>query len=335
MKKITIYMTALAFACGMAACSGDYEDASSRHSYGVNDNVYLNTSAGIWETQSLEFPIAQITEVKSISLADYAEDFKSELGMGVDEVISAVQSGDIDFKVISSSRGQWLADAMNNGLGWYLNASNRPCEQKDYTSAIVLNAGKKSLDMTVNPSLSAGTEFTVNVGFAKRDNAYGTYDNYVRFEIPVAVTDPNLVLATCDLEEGDYYGYEFFFENNYDEQFLSCMGMTAQEALNGLEDGSVRYYITDTEGNNVDAEYTADAGDGYYGYWLNGSGKICNWGDSDCAIYTDAELNECAIYFGRYPDYASKTDFSMKICVKLQSTSDASKFVRFIFTCNF
>lgn len=328
MKKNILLICA--FTLATVSCSGDYEDASSRHTYGENESVGLNTSVGTLCRQSIEFAAANL-QTASISLTEYASVFKSEFGMSVDEVIAAVGDESIKFRPIYTSSGLWLAEPFNNQTGWYFNLAGKVCTQENSRLSVCLNTKDKALDVIPSAGLPLGSQGEVNVGFAKRSTEYGTYEKYVRFQIPVSVVDKSVILGTLPMAEGDYAGYEFFFKDNYDEQFLACMGMTAQETLNGLENGTVGFAITDADGNNKPGDYTADSSDGYYGYWLDAKCNICAWGDG-AAVYTDAELNECAIYFGRYPGFDGP---DMTVYSKLYLLSNPEKCIRFIFTLQF
>ena len=329
MNKNILLVCALAIAA--VSCSDDYDDATSKHVYSENDNVSLNTSVGVWQSQTIEFAANNLSTC-SINLYDYAADFKSQFGMTVDDVIKAVGDGSIKFRPIYTSSGQWVAEPYNNGIGWAFNLAGKVCDSKAGKVSVSLNQKNKTLDVVPAAGLSAGTAGEVNVGFAQRSNAYGTYDKYVRIQLPFTVTDKSVIMGTLPMAEGDYAGYEFFFQDNYDDQFMACMGMDAQTALNGLADGTVGFAVTDANGKAIESDYTADAGDGYYGYWFNSDAQICNWGDAGCAVYCDAELGERAIYFGRYPGYSGA---DMTIYTKLYLLADPEKCIRFIFTLQF
>lgn len=321
---------AIAMTLGFAACSDDFDDASSPHSYGADEPVFINTNAGFKENISMEVPVTQLGEAKQINLGDYQHLFNDIFGMNVQQAIAAVKAGTLSFKAISASKGQWLPTPFNYGMGWKFDASNRPCETGE-VATVAINEAKQTIDLIVSKSAPAGTELAINVGFAKRNPSLGTYDDYLRFEITTAITDPTIVMASFSLVQGDYAGYEFFFENNYDKQFLACLGLTAQEALNGLEDGSVKFALTDANGKPQLSDYTADAGDGYYGYWFNNDVKVCNWGAPGCLCFANAELNERAIFVGRYPGLDSGITF--KLYLKMWLAADENKYIRFIFTC--
>jgi len=333
MKKNILLACALALVAGFTSCSGDFEDASSKHVYSETDEVPLNTAAGAWEVIDMEFPTTQLTTVQSISLNDYASDIQKQLGVSASEVINAVNSGALKFKVISASRGNWSTSPYTYNTGWYFNTSNKACEAAEGVATVVLNSAKNTIDIALTEGIAAGSTFDINVGIGKPDAQYGTFDKYVRFESKISVTDPTVILATFDMAEGDYAGYEFFFENNYDNQFKACLGMTAQEALNGLESGTVGFYITDADGNITGRDYTADAGDGYYGYWLDWNAQNYGW-KSGASVYVDAELNERALYFGRFPEAASHQGKTLKVYLKMALKSDESKYIRFIISLN-
>lgn len=80
----------LAFCCcsllAFTACSDDYNDATSKHVYGENENPYLkiDTEAQISATGALEVNGEHSYTVK---LSDYAAKFEEKMGMSVDAVI--------------------------------------------------------------------------------------------------------------------------------------------------------------------------------------------------------------------------------------------------------
>ena len=333
MKKNIFFACALALAAAFTSCSGDYKDATSKHVYSETDEVPLLTTVGDWEVINMEFPTTQLTTVQSINLNDYADDFKEQFNMTPAEVVSAINSSALKFKVISSSRGNWSTSAYTYNTGWYINESNKACAQNEALATVALNSQKNTIDIALVEGVAAGTSLDINVGIAKRDAEYGSYDKYVRFESKISVTDPTVIMATFDMAEGDYAGYEFFFEDNYDSQFQACLGLTAQEALNGLETGTVGFYITDAAGTITGDAYTADSGDGYYGYWLDWNAQNYGW-QTGASIYVDAELSERALYFGRFPDEASYSGKELKVYLKMALTSNLDKYIRFIITLN-
>ena len=87
----------LAFCCcsllAFTACSDDYNDATSIHVYGENENPYLkiDTEAQISATGALEVNGEHSYTVK---LSDYAAKFEEKMGMSVDAVIDGLSTGE-------------------------------------------------------------------------------------------------------------------------------------------------------------------------------------------------------------------------------------------------
>ena len=141
----------LAFCCcsllAFTACSDDYNDATSKHVYGENENPYLkiDTEAQISATGALEVNGEHSYTVK---LSDYAAKFEEKMGMSVDAVIDGLSTGETVFYPINTTRNQWLKTAYNkNDAGWYFNSANQPCAQDDAAckASVVLDKTNKEL----------------------------------------------------------------------------------------------------------------------------------------------------------------------------------------------
>ena len=106
----------LAFCCcsllAFTACSDDYNDATSKHVYGENENPYLkiDTEAQISATGALEVNGEHSYTVK---LSDYAAKFEEKMGMSVDAVIDGLSTGETVFYPINTTRNQWLKTPYN------------------------------------------------------------------------------------------------------------------------------------------------------------------------------------------------------------------------------
>lgn len=328
MKKYIFLACALALATGFTSCSTDPADATSKHVYADNENVSLNTSAGVWRTENKEFNVGS-KEVFSIDLSMYDADFKSQLGVSAAEAVKAVEAGTLDMYIIRASKMQWYKTDKNYKTGWYINTSNISCDEKDAVAKMWVEGTNLNIQLADNAPL--GTSLDLNVGFGKKSE-YGTYEKYVRIGSNVTVSDMSVILASTSIGimADDYAYWELFFEENYDDQFMSCLGMTAQQALDGVEAGTVGFYITDADGKyDSNQTYTANDEAGYHGYWLNADAKICNWGDGS-VIAAIAEMGERAIWFSVYPGTAPRT---IKINCIFVLKSDPSKTIRVITNC--
>ena len=92
MKKIFLYTMLACMAVSFGSCSDDPMDATENHVYGENENPYLRTDASATIAYTAEFRKGHV-EAKTIRLSDYAETIQTKLGMTVDELMSALESG--------------------------------------------------------------------------------------------------------------------------------------------------------------------------------------------------------------------------------------------------
>lgn len=83
----------------LASCSDDYNDASTKHVYGENEDPYLKVDedAQITQTATFKINIASSTTQTVVKLEDYAEQFETQLGMSVDGVLSGLDDGSVVF----------------------------------------------------------------------------------------------------------------------------------------------------------------------------------------------------------------------------------------------
>lgn len=107
----------------LASCSDDYNDASTKHVYGENEDPYLKVDedAQITQTATFKINIASSTTQTVVKLEDYAEQFETQLGMSVDGVLSGLEDGSVVFYPINASRNKWTKTAYTkDDSGWYL-----------------------------------------------------------------------------------------------------------------------------------------------------------------------------------------------------------------------
>lgn len=95
MKKNILYVLLGGLLLSLAACSENWEDATSKHVYGENENPYLRADAEATVTKKIQFGAGQ-TQI--INLSDYAELFQVKLGMTLDEAIAGISSGKVTTK---------------------------------------------------------------------------------------------------------------------------------------------------------------------------------------------------------------------------------------------
>lgn len=179
----------------LASCSDDYNDASTKHVYGENEDPYLKVDedAQITQTATFKINIASSTTQTVVKLEDYAEQFETQLGMSVDGVLSGLEDGSVVFYPINASRNKWTKTAYTkDDSGWYFNSANQPCaaDDADRKATVTLDKTAKSLIAAVTPEAGGGTSLQLNVGFAKNGP---DFDDYVRFTFNLSVDDPTYI----------------------------------------------------------------------------------------------------------------------------------------------
>lgn len=328
MKKIFLYTMLACMAVSFGSCSDDPMDATEKHVYGENENPYLRTDASATIAYTAEFRKGHV-EAKSISLNDYAETIKTKLGMTVDELMSAVESGKAVFYNINTARGQWNKTAPTKGnSGWYYDASGLLCSQENQVASIELDKSSKSLVIDVPENSEAGVSLSANVGFAINNGK--DYDNYVRFNLTIMVSDPSLIMANVTIPEGDYNTYSVKY-SDYEKAIESCLGLTVKELNDAVakQENDIALYMYNADGTwNTSAGYNTDAG--VIGFWCTKDGNVQNWG-SGCLYFVQAVNGSLNI--GRYEKVPSGT--TSKVHCALVSKKDPSKYVEFVVNITF
>lgn len=315
----------LAFCCcsllAFTACSDDYNDATSKHVYGENENPYLkiDTEAQISATGALEVNGEHSYTVK---LSDYAAKFEEKMGMSVDAVIDGLSTGETVFYPINTTRNQWLKTPYNkDDAGWYFNSANQPCAQDDEAckASVVLDKTNKELVFELTEGgITAGTVLALEVGFAKNGP---DYDNYVRFTLNASVTDPTVAVATVELPNTDYTADDILL-TSIEENIAAVFEMTLEEFITAFDEGTVKFYAADPTTGVWDTE-SAYTGEAPAGYWFDEAGKVCAYPGVVCANFK--------------PDSDDVSKSCVKLCCMPETAvgnTDATKFFRFVVTCN-
>lgn len=234
----------LAFCCcsllAFTACSDDYNDATSKHVYGENENPYLkiDTEAQISATGALEVNGEHSYTVK---LSDYAAKFEEKMGMSVDAVIDGLSTGETVFYPINTTRNQWLKTPYNkDDAGWYFNSANQPCAQDDAAcrASVVLDKTNKELVFELSEGgITAGTVLALEVGFAKNGP---DYDDYVRFTLNASVTDPTVAVATVALPNTNYTSDDILL-TSIEENIAAVFEMTLDEFITAFDEGTIKF----------------------------------------------------------------------------------------------
>ena len=322
MKKNILYIAMACLALGFTACSDDPNDAVTKHVYGPDEAPYLRTDASATIAYSAEFRKGHVSP-KTIYLKDYAEQIQTKLKMTVDDMIAGLETGEVVFYNINTARGCWNKAAATKGSnGWWYNTSGGVTDATSGVASIELDKTAKALILSVPEESAAGVSVAANVGFAI-DNGKD-YDDYIRFNISFAVTDPGTVILNVTIPSGDYASYEVEFAD-VESAIQACFGMSASDFNALVQDasGDIAMYMVDDDGNwDTTSNYTANG----IGYWLDATGKVTTWGADGFSYYV--ETHDGTVGIGRAPGLASGTEG--KLHFVYASKSDSSKYIEFV-----
>lgn len=326
----------LAFCCcsllAFTACSDDYNDATSKHVYGENENPYLkiDTEAQISATGALEVNGEHSYTVK---LSDYAAKFEEKMGMSVDAVVDGLSTGETVFYPINTTRNQWMKTAYNkDNAGWYFNSANQPCAQDDAAckASVVLDKTNKELVFELTEGgITAGTVLALEVGFAKNGP---DYDNYVRFTLNASVTDPTVAVATVALPNTNYTSDDILL-TSIEENIAAVFDMTLEEFITAFDEGTIKFYAADPTTGVWDTE-SAYTGEQPAGYWFDEAGKVCAYPGVVCANFKpdSDEVSKSCVKLCCMPETPVGKQYNCSF--GFVDTTDATKFFRFVVTCN-
>lgn len=326
----------LAFCCcsllAFTACSDDYNDATSKHVYGENENPYLkiDTEAQISATGALEVNGEHSYTVK---LSDYAAKFEEKMGMSVDAVVDGLSTGETVFYPINTTRNQWMKTAYNkDNAGWYFNSANQPCAQDDAAckASVVLDKTNKELVFELTEGgITAGTVLALEVGFAKNGP---NYDNYVRFTLNASVTDPTVAVATVALPNTNYTSDDILL-TSIEENIAAVFDMTLEEFITAFDEGTIKFYAADPTTGVWDTE-SAYTGEQPAGYWFDEAGKVCAYPGVVCANFKpdSDDVSKSCVKLCCMPETPVGKQYNCSF--GFVDTTDATKFFRFVVTCN-
>ncbi|WP_304253356.1 DUF4859 domain-containing protein [Phocaeicola plebeius] len=314
------------------ACSDDYNDATSKHVYGENENPYLkiDTEAQISATGALEVNGEHSYTVK---LSDYAAKFEEKMGMSVDAVIDGLSTGETVFYPINTTRNQWLKTPYNkDDAGWYFNSANQPCAQDDAAcrASVVLDKTNKELVFELSEGgITAGTVLALEVGFAKNGP---DYDDYVRFTLNASVTDPTVAVATVALPNTNYTSDDILL-TSIEENIAAVFEMTLDEFITAFDEGTIKFYAADPTTGVWDTE-SAYTGEQPAGYWFDEAGKVCAYPGVVCANFKpdSDEVSKSCVKLCCMPETPVGKQYNCSF--GFIDTTDATKFFRFVVTCN-
>ena len=328
MKKNLLYIAMACFTLGLTACSTDPEDAVEKHVYGPEEAPYLRSDANATISINAEFRKGHVSP-KTIYLKDYAEQIQTKMKMTVDDMLAKLETGEVVFHSINTARGAWDMTAPTKGNGWWFN-NNGAVVSSDGAASIELDKSAKSLTLEVPEESTAGLSMTANVGFAVVNGK--DYDQYIRFAVNFAVTDPGTIIQDIRIPEGDYVTYELEFPT-IEEAITACFEMSVDEFMEAVSttDGDMALYIADDDGNwNTTASYTA----GGLGYWMDVDNQITNWSKEGFKAgnfyYIETHTTEGgnSVGIGRAPGVPSGSE--VKAHFVYASHSDPSKYIEFV-----
>jgi hypothetical protein len=335
MKKNLIYALIGCCILTFTACNDSIMDATSKHVYSESESPYLKVNTDAVITNNLEFAVGHFA-AKTINLSDYADKFKANMNMTVDQVISGLKDGTVVFYNINPTRNIWNKAPVTKGTtGWYYNSAGGVCTASDASQTVSLDidTNAKTLVVNANDAAKAGTVLAFNVGFAVKGP---DYDSYVRFLFNVSVTDPTIILTSISIPAGDYVTFGIDF-NQYAATIQTCMGLSVNDFLANLDydsntgnatTGTIHMYMVDPVTGTWDSNsaYTADSP----GYWMNNLGAVCNWGATGFSLFADTNSKDQMLYIGRAP--ALKAGSKYTISVGYKDTKNEKNFFRFIIT---
>ena len=333
MKKILFCLGVASMALAFTGCSDNPEDAVSKHVYGESESPYLRTDASATISYSAEFRKGHISD-KVIYLKDYAEQIQTKMKMTVDDMIANLETGKVVFYNINTSRGIWNKTASTKGdYGWYYNAAGGIVSSSEGVASIELDKTNKALILSMPEESVAGVTSSANVGFAVNNGS--DYDDYIRFSISFAVTDPGTIVQSISIPTGDYATTEYEF-SNCENAIKECLGMTLSEFVEIVSDteGDIAMYLVDDDGNwDTTSSYSANG----IGYWVDINNKVSSWssnGYSDGRLYfVETHADNKSVGIGRAPGVPSGTEG--KVHFVYAKKSDSSAFIEFVFTTTF
>lgn len=279
MKKSLIYLFGIALAIGATGCnSDDPKDATEKHVYAEGEAPYLKANPSATNALAHNFLVARIDEPLVINLKDYASSFHKNLNMTVDETLTALANGDVKFFTINTGRQRWNLDAPTFGAnGWYFNSASQPTTADEGAIfSMELNQKAKQIIVHAVNDPAVGSMSTLDFGFAR--NSGTDFDDYVRFMVSCAVSDPSTVIMDATVPAGGYNAYELNLKN-YAEAIELCTGMTYADFVTAFDNEEVEVYLCDSDGNwvlNDDGSHP-DYTSGWLGYWLDSDLNICYW----------------------------------------------------------
>lgn len=308
MKKKYIY--GLLACCGLMmlpACNENYEEATSIHVYGPNENPPVKADPQVTASGVYEMTGGQVEPVV-MDIYDYDPMIQKAFGISAQELAGKIGSEYV-VAPINPNRMVWLKNASNTGdkYGWYVSKTGNVCDKEDSNiyGKIIYNEGNHSLEFYIDPN--GGGSVPVQIGFAKDGP---NYNEHIRFVFNVTAYDKSYAFVDFTIPAGDYAAYELYVDD-LAENIEYVFGMTPAQFISAMMNDQIGIYMVDHETNAYvwDGVSTANAG----GYWCNADGGIQGWGEG-CAYYIEPWLEDEIPCFGigRYPGIDPGTIHTIK-----------------------
>ena len=331
MKKKLIYILMICGALFMTtACSEEYTDATSMHVYGPNENPPVKTDEKGTVTSTFDKKAGDPVPA-TISIEQYETIIQQQLGMTVDELMSAIESGKVVVCPINASRSVWnkaKANVEGKKYGWYVNKNGNVCEIDDVSLYGIIEFDAATKCFNFYPDGNAGGAASIEFGFALDGPNYNTA---IRFVMAMTVFDKSFIIQDITIPAGDYNAYSLTFES-VAENINYVFGMSSAELVAAVSDGAVKPYIMNLETNAYVWDGTSTANNG--GYWCNANNEICTWGADGFSFFIEPSLEDdpACMAIGRAPGIASGTTMMVKFGL---ATPDKQKAMSFLLNATF
>lgn len=312
----------------LPACSNDYEDASTLHVYGPDENPPVKADPSVTASRAFEMEAGQ-TDPIVINIADYDDMIQSALGISSQELASKIGSEYV-VAPINPNRMVWLKTAPNTGdkYGWYVSKTGNVCNQDDKNlyGKVVYNESAQKLEFYIDPN--GGGSVPVQIGFAKNDV---NYNKHVRFIFNVTAYDKSFAFLNFTIPAGDYNAYSLTLDE-VAENIDYVFGLTPDGFKSAMANGTIAIYMIDHASNSPIWDGTSTANNG--GYWCSADGNILSWGEG-CAYFIEPWLDDDPPCFGigRYPGIEPGTVHSIKFAAA--DVNDHSKTLSFFITATY
>lgn len=275
---------------GFTACSDDYEDATSVHQYGENENPPLKGSDADMPSASVRMSQANAgTETATVDLTDYADKVQEQLGMTLDQAIAGLNDGSVRFLLINPNRRTWDKTPANAGENtWKVSASGIVTNVDSLAFATVqFVPSTKQLHITLTKNATAGI-IPVTVGFVKTDDS--AYSTNFRCQTLVTVTDASVVDVEISVPKGGYATAAFNFADVADNIKYAFGLSDLTSFAEDIDTSNPKYdiYLMSSTGTLYGGPdtYTANGA----GYWLNQNLDIVSWGSDGYALFIEPDV---------------------------------------------